>query len=101
MIVSGKRISEQIKIDVKNVHRCPICGEAFRISIEREEYLNLIDEACYPYPHLHLHGNPLHAMICYIDSHLTVRSIECVKSVEIFRNSMTFTEIAKKWANPF
>jgi len=101
MGVTGKQISDQMKIEVRNAHRCPICGKRFQISIEKQKYLELIDEGNFPYPHLHLHGDPLHAMICYVDAHLRIRSIDCVQSVEIFRDSITFTQLAKKWSNPF
>jgi hypothetical protein len=101
MVVAKSTISDQVKINVRNVHKCPFCHNSFQISIEREKYLSLIEEGRFPYPHLHLHGSPLHAMISYIDSDFRVRSIECISSIEVFRDSVTFTQIAKKWANPF
>lgn len=52
-------------------------------------------------PHIHLHGEPLHSLICYINSELKVRNIGVIKSIEISRDSETFSEIMKKWTNPY
>ncbi len=52
-------------------------------------------------PHIHLHGDPLHALICYINSELKIRNLGVIKSVEISRDSQTFRELMKKWTNPY
>ncbi|MFX1399559.1 MAG: hypothetical protein ACFFAS_21240, partial [Promethearchaeota archaeon] len=60
-----------------------------------------MDDNQFPYAHLHLHGIPLHGLLCYIDAHATVRSSVVIKSIEISRDSNTFSQFIKKWANPF
>jgi len=52
-------------------------------------------------PHIHLHGNPLHALLCYTNSELEILNIGVIKSIEISRDSETFTQIMKKWTNPY
>ena len=51
--------------------------------------------------HLFLHGNPLHALLCQVNSELKVRNIGIIKSIEISRDSETFTQLLNKWTNPF
>ena len=78
---------------------CPLCQEIFRIGIEHR-ILNNPSSDIY-IPHIHLHGSPLHAIICYINSGLQIRNVGLIKSIEIARDSETFTELMKKWANPY
>ncbi|TXT61055.1 MAG: hypothetical protein BAJALOKI2v1_50023 [Promethearchaeota archaeon] len=90
-----------VKKAVKNAHRCPECNKMIDLGIEQEllEYLN--KEEKFPYPHLHIHGDPLHGMLCYVDKDLRVRGISVVKSIEISRDSASFNEFFKKWASPY
>ncbi|MFX1313324.1 MAG: hypothetical protein ACFFHD_12025 [Promethearchaeota archaeon] len=53
------------------------------------------------FPHIHLHGEPLHALLCYISLDLKIRNIAVIESLEISRDSTTFAEIMKKWSNPY
>ncbi|UCC19891.1 MAG: hypothetical protein JSV62_01030 [Promethearchaeota archaeon] len=53
------------------------------------------------FPHIHLHGNPLHALICYMNSELKIRNMGVIKSIEISRDSETFAQLMKKWTNPY
>ncbi|MFX1500796.1 MAG: hypothetical protein ACFFDH_07515 [Promethearchaeota archaeon] len=53
------------------------------------------------FPHIHLHGNPLHALICYFNSKLRLRNVGVIKSIEISRDSETFGQLMKKWTNPY
>jgi hypothetical protein len=55
----------------------------------------------FPYAHIHLHGVPLHGMLCYIDKEHKIRGCGGVKSVEISRDADTFHQLLKKWANPY
>ncbi|MHA1610968.1 MAG: hypothetical protein ACTSVZ_06840 [Promethearchaeota archaeon] len=55
----------------------------------------------YPFPHIVLHGNPLHAIIAYIDADLKVRALESSPSIEILREGATFNSLLQKWSNPF
>ena len=97
---NNKKIGE-IKQNTKNIHECPYCKERFKIGIEKDTLDKLSKGNYFPYPHVHIHGNPLHAMLCYIDKQLVIRNICVINSIEISRNSETFQELMKKWANPF
>jgi len=78
---------------------CPMCQQNIELGIE----LNVIREGKSPiyFPHIHLHGDPLHALICYINSELNVRNVGVIKSIEISRDSDTFSQLMKKWTNPY
>ncbi|MGV9141843.1 MAG: hypothetical protein ACOC1X_02785 [Promethearchaeota archaeon] len=68
---------------IKNAHKCPACAETINISISSKLLSQIEKENKFPYTHLHIHGEPLHAMLCYIDSDLRVRSIKIIESLEI------------------
>ncbi|MFX0072025.1 MAG: hypothetical protein ACFFAO_13125 [Candidatus Hermodarchaeota archaeon] len=91
----------EIKLNVKNIHTCPYCHQKFDIGIETSTLKKISEANDFPYAHIHLHGNPLHAMLCYIDKDLIIRSIGVVKSIEVSRDCMTFKQIMKKWSNPY
>jgi hypothetical protein len=103
MTISQKRIKNpgEIKQNVKNIHVCPSCKEKIEIGIEAETLNKLLKKDHFPYPHIHLHGYPLHAMLCYIDKNLTIRNVGAIKSIEISRDSETFSQIVRKWSNPY
>ena len=91
----------KIKQNVKNFHICPFCRKSVEIGIEMDDIIQLNREEYFPYPHLHLHGNPLHGILFYIDKNLDIRSVTVIKSIEISRDSETFSQIIKKRCNPF
>lgn len=102
MIIPNKDINNQIiRKEVRNLHKCPICNKKIKIGIEKSILEVLEDEESYPYPHLHIHGDPLHAVIFYIDRDLRVRSTSAIRSLEFSRDSHTFQELLKKWSNPY
>jgi len=103
MVISTKKKRDigELKQNIKHTQVCPLCGEKFEIGIEYKTLKELSECEKFPYGHLHLHGNPLHAMLCYIDKDLIVRSIGVVKSIEISRDSDTFKQFMMKWANPY
>ena len=76
-----------------------MCQQNVELGIE----LNIIKEGnkLIYFPHIHLHGDPLHALICYINSELNVRNVGVIKSIEISRDSETFSQLMKKWTNPY
>ncbi|MFW9826717.1 MAG: hypothetical protein ACFFEY_03745 [Candidatus Thorarchaeota archaeon] len=88
-----------MKKDVEKQIICPFCEETFKLGVELET-LNNLNQHIY-FPHIHLHGAPLHALICYISPGLHVRNITVIKSIEISRDSITFSQIMKKWTNPY
>lgn len=76
-----------------------MCQENIELGIELN-IINQRDSHIY-FPHIHLHGDPLHALICYINSELNVRNVGVIKSIEISRDSETFGQLMKKWTNPY
>lgn len=101
IIPKERKFIGNIKQNVKNFHICPFCKKKVEIGIEINDLNQLNKEEYFPYPHLHLHGNPLHGMLFYIDKNLDIRSIAVIKSIEISRDSETFSQAIKKWCNPF
>lgn len=95
------RNMERFKQSTKHCHECPICKKKIQIGIEFGMVQKLVEQAKGIYSHLVLHGKPLHGLVCYLDSHLAVRGIVPVESIEISRDSETFGELIKKWANPY
>jgi len=91
----------EVKKNVKNTHTCPVCKQDIEIGVELLDLKNANKNNKFPYPHIHLHGDPLHAMLCYIDKHLTIRSTGVIKSIEISRDSATFSHLIRKWSNPY
>jgi hypothetical protein len=53
------------------------------------------------FPHIHLHGDPLHGLICHINADLKMKNFGVIKSIEISRDSNTFSQLMKKWTNPY
>lgn len=98
---SDKNVIGEIKQKVKNFHTCPYCKENVEIGVEFDILRNIYKDKNFPYPHIQMHGKPLHALLCYVDQDMIVRSLSVVKSVEISRDSETFKQITKKWANPY
>ena len=73
----------EVKKDVSVLHKCPFCGEQVKIGIELGTLERLKNDRRLPYPHLNIHGKPLHAMLCYIDTNLQVRNVGSIESIEI------------------
>lgn len=99
--IKKKKNIGDLKQNLENFYVCPFCKEKFEIGIEYKTLKELCESDKFPYGHIHLHGNPLHAMLCYIDKNLNVRGIGVVKSIEISRDSDTFKQLMEKWANPY
>lgn len=102
MLITPKELEsiKDLKQNPKNFYECPICKKLIKIGIEYAIKMKLKDENKVLYPHIHLHGNPLHGMVCYLDSHFKVRSISSIESIEISRDSDTLNQVMKKWSNP-
>ena len=91
---------KKIKQNPKNLHVCPICKGKFKIGVEYAIKTKLHGTQRFPYPHIHLHGNPLHGMLCYLDSEFKIRSVSGIESIEVLRDSDTLNQVMKKWSNP-
>ncbi|MCP4762482.1 MAG: hypothetical protein GY870_11935 [archaeon] len=87
-----------LKKGTKYQVKCPICKESQKIGTELG-YLRGVKD--FPFAHIHLHGEPIHALIVYIDKQLAIRGTEGCDSIEINKDSKTFQQILKKWSNPF
>jgi len=78
--------------------KCIVCGEDLEFGVE----LNVLENVKqFPFAHLIIHGNPIHALIIYIDANFKVRGVEPCESIEILRDSQTFSQMLSKWSNPF
>lgn len=77
---------------------CPVCKLEIKFGVELE-ILHTVTK--YPYAHLVLHGDPIHALIIYLDANFSVRGVETAESIEIIKESGTLNQILKKWSNPF
>ncbi|MHA1371911.1 MAG: hypothetical protein ACTSRA_19605 [Promethearchaeota archaeon] len=80
---------------LRTVTRCRVCGKEFRVNVPR----NQLEKAeCYPFMHLILHGNPLHAHAVYIDRHGAIRGAQSSTSMQIDRTSATFQQLVIWWS---
>ncbi len=86
---------------MKKPIQCPLCQKEFEIGVELSIIRNMASTHLIYFPHIHIHGNPLHALICYLNSKLEIRNIGVIKSIEISRDSDTFKQIMNKWTNPY
>ena len=89
--------NHSVRKKIRMSHRCPVCAKRIKFGVERT-ILENTDK--YPFTHIVLHGNPVHALIAYIDANMTVRGIEASQSVEISRDGDTFGQILRNWSNP-
>ncbi len=98
MISNAEKINYSLKKKGRLSAKCPVCNEDLEFGVELS-VLNAIKQ--FPFAHIHLHGNPLHGMIIYIDANFKVRSVEPCESIEVNRDSQTFSQMLSKWSNPF
>lgn len=89
---------KEAKQKVQNII-CPMCHEKMIIGVELS--ITMEGNPNIYFPHIHIHGDPLHALICYINSELKMRNMGVIKSIEISRDSKTFSQLMKKWTNPY
>ncbi len=87
-----------LKQETRHPVKCPVCGETIKIGVE-DKYEP--EGGRYPFPHIVLHGNPLHALVAYIDKHGNVRGVEASGSVEIKQGQAVLSDLLAKWSNPF
>ena len=74
---------------------CDICHQVFKVQVSAAE---MVDAKRYPFAHLILHGNPIHALVVYVDKQGAVRGSESSQSIQIDRTSATFQELVKWWS---
>jgi len=97
-MISDMAVNHTLKTHVRLATKCPICGQEIQFGVERP-LINRVRN--FPFPHIVIHGTPLHAVIAYIDAEMQVRAVECSESLEILREGATFNQILQKWSNPF
>ncbi|MHA1734011.1 MAG: hypothetical protein ACTSU5_18880 [Promethearchaeota archaeon] len=95
---TGSPAVHDVKRRAKHPAKCPVCGEAFSLGVEAG-FLATVDR--FPFPHVLLHGSPLHALVAYVDQNGDVRGVESTRSVEVLGDGPTFQELLAKWSNPF
>ena len=47
---------------------------------------------------LNIHGEPIHALILYVDSHMNVRSHSVIENIEVSRDSDTLKQLLNAWS---
>ena len=102
VVVYGKiKDEEHIKKTVDRNIKCPKCNKEVLIGIELELVKKLNSLKNVYFPHIHLHGKPLHALLCYVNSELKLRNVGIIESIEISRDSDTLMQFLEKWTNPY
>ena len=86
---------------MKKKVRCPFCKKEIEIGIKISVLKTLSPNQFLHCPHINIHGNPLHALICYFNTELYIRNVGVIKSIEFSRDSETFKEMLKNWTNPY
>jgi len=87
-----------VKKSVRFSTECPLCKEKLKFGIELHVLKQITQ---YPFTHLIIHGDPMHLLIAYIDANFSVRGTELCTDFEIAKNGEVFSELLKKWSNPF
>jgi hypothetical protein len=88
----------EVKKSGKLATLCPICKNKIAFGVEKSLFA---DATQFPFAHVVLHGNPLHAMIVYLDANFSVRGVEQSNSIEVIKDQETFSQLIRKWSNPF
>ena len=68
---------------MKKLIPCPLCSERITLSVDDVKKLEVKESRNGLYPHIHVHGDPRHAVLFYLDKNLNVRNSYGIKSVEI------------------
>lgn len=90
---------ENMKPISRKIFKCPFCGLLIEIDVDHTSFTRCMNENHFLYPHLHVHGRPLHGALCYLDPNMAIRNIEIIRSIEIFRSSDIFQQLLNKWLN--
>ncbi|MHA1792343.1 MAG: hypothetical protein ACTSVI_06835 [Promethearchaeota archaeon] len=89
-------LNDNIKV-LRSSTTCSVCGKKFKVLVKKEVLEN---SNAYPFTHVILHGNPLHAHVIYIDKNGAIRGRQSSNSLQIDRTSSTFQELVKWWSIP-
>ncbi len=77
---------------------CPICGEKVLVAVELSTIAKTVH---FPYPHIVIHGSPLHAVIIYLDADFQAHDEQGCENVNLNLVASSFSECLMKWSNPF
>ncbi|MBD3353060.1 MAG: hypothetical protein GF364_16385 [Candidatus Lokiarchaeota archaeon] len=89
---------ESIKKYQKYDIKCPICKKQVKVGVELGD-IKAVEH--FPFTHIFLHGDPIHALVVYIDKQFNVRGFEGCNSMSLQKESSVFQQILRKWSNPF
>jgi len=92
---------KNMKLTNRKFFKCIHCGSLIEIELDNEVLKQSKEKGQFIIPHLHIHGNPLHGVLCYFDLNGDIRNIEVIKSISISRESNTFQQVLDKWSNYF
>lgn len=83
-----------------NIHfqECPLCKKKIQIKVQFDLLEQQYGASGGVIPHIILHGNPLHAMLCYVDRHMAVRGKGYIVSIGIPRDSNTYQQFVRLWS---
>ncbi|MFX0009769.1 MAG: hypothetical protein ACFE9R_05595 [Candidatus Hermodarchaeota archaeon] len=88
--------------EVSNViyfQECPLCNKKIQINVQFELLEEDYDVNGGVIPHIVLHGEPLHALLCYVDRHMTVRGKGYIMSIGVPRDSRTYQQFIQLWSH--
>ena len=87
------------KTNVLYFQECPLCKKKIQIKIQFDQLEQQYGASGGVIPHIILHGNPLHAMLCYVDRHMAVRGKGYIVSIVISRDSNTYQQFVRLWSH--
>lgn len=96
MVETREKVITIEKNNIKKLVECPLCKKKVEIYLESGDFKNASENHTFAFQHIHLHGTPLHALVCFFDHSFCVRAIDVIKSVEISSDSDTFHEMLNK-----
>ena len=89
----------QIKTNALYFQECPLCKKKIQIKVQFELLEQQYGASGGVIPHIIIHGNPLHAMLCYVDRHMAVRGKGYIVSIGIPRDSNTYQQFVQLWSH--
>lgn len=79
-------------------YTCPFCQKEIRLNGNRNRNGNQNKNGNGLMAILNIHGEPIHALILYVDSHMNVRSHSIIKNIEVSRDSDTLKQLLNAWS---
>ncbi|MFX0032547.1 MAG: hypothetical protein ACFE8E_07105 [Candidatus Hodarchaeota archaeon] len=95
------RSEKNMKLITRKFFKCKHCSLLIEIELDSKVLKQFEKKDQFIIPHLHIHGSPLHGVLCHFDLNGDIRNIEVIKSISISRESNTLQQILDKWSNYF